>query len=479
MNMKLSKPTTYRIFLAAILLVSLGLRLALTFQGGQFFNPDEYRYLYSRVAAHYFDERGPKPAVRELTRDAAHQGFKVLGFIPALVEVKRGENPIIPALFFGMFSWINIFLTWILARKLGSSEAEALIAAFLVATSNALFYYSNHIFPFDAAITFGMLALYAGLHGEFSAWRSVLTGMLSFAVFYTYNGYWMLAAYALFVHVIFSVQPFTRVLIKAVFAGLGFFASLFAVAWVASYFGHNLLRRYLVFSRSIKNGIFSDGGILPFAYLWETERIIFILWLALTVYAIFLLATDRSPRILIWVGAILFLYTSLAIPSVVLHKFVVYGRTIRLLVPFLVLASAFSLGKIQDNSLWGDTLVLIILLTVLVQAGANFRKVFLITYPADFALQAHERYPDFKPPRNMTYYYTPNMIKVGPYKAYYIKYISTIQLTIESIDGEILMSAEHPLSSFPPFRYEEAFTLEEKFAFPKAFSRMVLVRPNE
>jgi hypothetical protein len=100
-------------------------------------------------------------------------------------------------------------------------------------------------------------------------------------------------------------------------------------------------------------------------------------------------------------------------------------------------------------------------------------------YPADFAKLAQERYPDFLFPKNMTFFYTDNVIDVGPYKAYYIKYITPLPDEVPPIEGKILMSAENPLSSFRPFRYEEGYSPEDKLSFPADFSMMMLVESNK
>lgn len=466
------------ILLAAVLIVSFLLRWGLAFQGGQFFNPDEYRYLYCREVARDIQKGDYAAALTELTREAAHQGFKFLGVIPAMVELKRGENSVIPALFFGLFSLINIALIWLLALRLGGDKTEALLASFLAAASSTLFYYSSHLFPYDPAMTFGLLALYIGLRRESGIWTSMLTGVFGFLAFFIYNGYWALVGFIFIVHILFAFGSYTRLFSRTVFAGLGFFATLLLLVRINGQFGNDLMQGYGQFSDTITNGNFSEGAILPFEYLWTAEHFLLIVWLLLISYAIVMISRSDSQRVIIWVGGALFIYACFVISSMVLHKFVVYGRLVREMVPFLVLASAYGFRMIEGSKRWGRLITVVILAVVILQAGLNFRRPFLIIYPLNFANQARKVYPYFKPPKNMTYYYTSNVIDVGPYKAYYIKYIFLLPDEIPPVDGKILMSAEHPLSSFPPFRYEDGYAPQERIAFPISLSKMMVVQSN-
>src|SRR5436190_14450623 len=96
-----------RFFFIILLVLSFYLRWALVFKGGQLFNPDEYRYLYSRVVASEIQKGNLHEAMRVLTVVGAHQGFRFAGVVPALVELQVGQNLHIPGLFFSLFSTIN------------------------------------------------------------------------------------------------------------------------------------------------------------------------------------------------------------------------------------------------------------------------------------------------------------------------------------------------------------------------------------
>ncbi|MBK5279436.1 MAG: hypothetical protein JJE09_11300 [Bacteroidia bacterium] len=466
-----------RFLFIAILIFSLLLRWGLVIHGGQFFNPDEYLYQYSRIIAKDIQNGHYTDALTEGTNSAGHMGFKIIGVLPALVEEKFGENALIPAFFFSTFSLFNISIIWFLALKLGADEKEALWAVVLVSSSNALFYYSSHLFPYDIALTFGLATLYLAAQKYTGIWISVLTGILGFLTFFTYNGYWTLAAFAIIVHIFLPAKIHLRLLYKSILTTIGFAAPFIFIVLLSRRFGNDLLISYSTFSKTITNGLFSEGGSIPFKYLWSTEYSILIIWLSLTLFSFTTLMKARPDRIIIWLAGLIFIYGCLVVSSVVLHKFVVYGRLARQLVPFLALASGYSLRLIQERWRWGIIILTIFLAVVIVQTGINFRRPFQLIYPTDFANDVRKLYPDFDPPKNMTFFYTPNIIDVGNYKAYYVKYVFPLPERDVPIEGELLMSAENPLSSFPPFRFDEGFPPNVRTFFPVI--NMMVTRINE
>jgi hypothetical protein len=464
-----------------ILAISLILRWALVMQGGQFFNPDEYRYLTSRVIAREIQKGNYDRAVTEATRRAGHLGFKIIGILPALLEVKHdrdinSQTALIPALFFSLFSWVNLILVWLLARRLGADEREALWAVFLAGTSNALFYYSSHLFPYDLAMTFGLSALYAGVSakGE-TIWVSLAVGFLGFLCFFTYNGYWTLTAFAFLVHIFSPGTLRYRWILKAGFTALGFFFPLIAILRLATMYGNDLLRDYVIFSQNVTNGLFSEGPWIPFKYFWASEQTILIIWLLLLSCSIFFFFRKPSRRILVWLAGVFFLYACLSISSALLLKFVVYARLARELVPFLALAGAYSLRVIEADKRIGKICLAFVLLVGLIQAQINFRKPLRLIYPTEFIQEVREQLPDFRPPKNITYFYSPNVTEAGAYRAYLVQFVYPLPKEEIPIEGEILMSAENPLSSFPPFWFDEGYSPQERSAFPTLMMRITRI----
>ncbi len=177
-------------------MISLWLRLLLIDAGGQFYWPDEVRYFRSRQAAATVLSGDFRTAAAALY-SPDHFLFKVIGIIPALAEMKIGPDPRIPAYFLAIFSTLNIWLIWQVARRSGAGPKEALIVAGFFAASNSIFYYSRHILPYDPALTFALAALLAAVGGTGKYLSAFAVGLAAGGTILTYNGYWIIAVSAM------------------------------------------------------------------------------------------------------------------------------------------------------------------------------------------------------------------------------------------------------------------------------------------
>src|SRR5688572_30168050 len=129
-----------RAWLGLILALSVGVRAYLVVAGGQYYWPDERRYRISQTAAGHLLDGAPGAALAAVTR-ADHPLFQLMGVAPAIVEHLVGANSRIPALFFSLLSVASIAMVWRIARQLGASDGEALLAAVLMAASTTWLYY--------------------------------------------------------------------------------------------------------------------------------------------------------------------------------------------------------------------------------------------------------------------------------------------------------------------------------------------------
>ena len=59
-----------------------------------------------------------------------------------------------------------IGMTYLVARRAGADEPEALIAALLVSGCATMTFYSRHLVPYDSALALALAALYIGLKPE-------------------------------------------------------------------------------------------------------------------------------------------------------------------------------------------------------------------------------------------------------------------------------------------------------------------------
>ena len=163
----------------SILSVSSALRWVLILRGGQFYFPDESRYGIAQDALVLLLDGKVKTALLTLLGELAHVGFKFTALIPAFFENKLSTTLALPAIFFSFFSILNLLLIWKIALATGASPRVANYALFIAASSQVLLYYSRHIFPYDEAMFFGLLALYVTLKNPNKSGISFLSGALT------------------------------------------------------------------------------------------------------------------------------------------------------------------------------------------------------------------------------------------------------------------------------------------------------------
>jgi hypothetical protein len=439
--------------LISILLISLILRWILIFRGGQYYISDETRYEVSRNAAQFLLQGQVGKALTEFTLSPEHLGFKVLGIIPALLEHMVGTSLVMPAMFFSFFSVLNLYLLFLLTQRVGGSSKEALYAMLLASSCLSLLYYARHLFPYDVAMSFGLLGLYLALTQNRSARTSAICGILGFLCFITYNGYWSLAAFAMLVNIVMDGKRITEGFQKAVFTAIGFLTPLVLLVIGMLLTGKDLISAYRLFATSITQGSFEEGWSLPFAYFWHTEHGVILILGALSMVAIVRQFSQPSPATKLWAAGCLFLYLCLLIPSVVLHSFVVYGRLARQLIPFVVLLSAQGLMHIENRVVSGRTLTLFILLVVFIQAAWNFTFSYNLNYPREFVAEAQSRFPRFEFSSKRLAFGAPVICQNNGYVMESAKYYVTPPERIPQVQGQLLLSAPHP-ENFLPYQYD-------------------------
>ena len=299
--------------LISILLISLILRWILIFRGGQYYISDETRYEVSRNAAQFLLQGEVGRALTEFTLSPEHLGFKVLGILPALLEHIVGPSLVLPAMFFSLFSVLKLYLIYGLARRVGSSSKEALYAILIASSCLSLLYYARHLFPYDMALSFGLLSLYFALTQNKSARTSAMCGVFGFLCFITYNGYWSLAAFAILVNIFMDGKRTTDIFQKAVFTAIGFITPLLLLVIGMLLAGKDMISAYRLFATSITQGSFEEGWSLPFAYFWHTEHGVILILGALSLVAIVRQFNHPNPATKLWAASFLFLYLCLAI----------------------------------------------------------------------------------------------------------------------------------------------------------------------
>lgn len=465
-----------------MMMIGYALRLVLVIRGGQYYWSDEHRYIrvyeiYSELFAN-----GPGDALYSLLQYADHTGFTLIAMTISPLQLAlsvglhgRPEFFLwIPAAALAMSSVACIGLVYALARKAGAGKSEALIAALLMFVSNAFFYQARHLFPYDSAIAILLAGLWCAMFTRTRWLHSLIVGIIVGAGLMVYYGYWSLALSIVLWHMLYGQPPFRQMLTRGVWGGGGMaiWPAVFTV--ISAMVGSDLyIFGPILFSGTIYQGEYAEGWIFPALYLWDAERLILIVWLTGMVIALAKAArmgNSAPTRITMWFGLLAGQYMLLVLTSTVLHKFVVYGRLVKPLIPFMCLMAAYGFGEIaaqiSQKPRWKWAAVAG--LTGL--AAINFVPPVMQRFPVDVLTQADARYGyytrintvDAAYMRDVHWLYPRLSEPDGSYAVVvnaaafdFVKDFHAQPLP----DGQIIMSVPHPLR-YPPYLYEGILPLE-------------------
>lgn len=426
-----------RQILTLILALSFGLRVWLATTGGQGYWPDEMRYSSaSREAAWQFINGSSRDAWLQLIGQADHLLFKIIGLPVAFWELKFGQSGILAASWFGVFSVLTILLTYAIAAASGAKARESLLAAVFAAGSNSLFYYCRHFFPYDVSLFFCLLALFLALSTE-KWWKSPMVGLSAGLGFLSYNGYWALGGSILIFHVL-SAPTWIKFIKRSIYSGLGLMAPILTVILAAKLINRDLISSYLTFSKTITQGDFGSGWSLICDYLFNSEGPILITWLTLIIAGL-IFSSDRN-RLKLWIIFASGLYLCLTACSDFFHLFVVYGRTARILVPFLCLGAAAGMDSLISR--WPTRIIWFVPATILILSViSHISEALNQVFPVDFIDHA-------KAQAHLSRLRSPVLLRVlnaGPLWEGYV--------TSEHRAHDILLNKKHPLQ-FTPYLFE-------------------------
>lgn len=380
------------------------LRVFIALHGGQYMWPDENRYRASQAAVaalmagdiSKFGEYSFS-GVFSIPPYWASPGIIWAGYIPAFFEHLTGENPAIPAVFYGLFSVAGIYIFYFLLIHAGASRQEALAGAFFLAITNSYFYYARHLLTYDVSLTLCMLAVLTGIKKPESGKNAFLCGVLACLGFLTYNGYWVSAGLALLVPFIYRKLTIKNILRQSMCSALGMLLPLGVIIIGAAALRINIIKKFLWFSSTVKASYMYEGWSHPFEYYWHSEHFLFIFFLVAIVYALVRVARGhRERKVVLALFGICCIYATLTVFSVFLEQFLVYARTARQLTPYLCMPVAFLLGRLLQSPRTKKYALAIIALCV-VQAGINFYKPLTITFADDFENRAEALVPEGTP----------------------------------------------------------------------------------
>jgi hypothetical protein len=459
---------------ASILLVSCLLRVALIFRGGQNYFPDEIRYENSVAVAGFILQGRLTDALSTLTAGVEHVGFRMIAVIPALFGHWIDETPRIPALFFASFSVLNLSLIWLLARYLSQSPFVGIHALGMAASCQSLLYFSRHLLPYDVSMFFALATMALGLIRSATPHTLLVGGMFASLCFITYNGYWPLAGFGMIFLFWSRTKNISRVVRDVCLVFVGFLLPLYAFAAASAAVGNGILTSYKDFAGSVNQGDFSEGWAIPFEYLWQTERLIFPIVIVLGVYFSLLALRTKSDYVLPSAAGIIFVYLCLLIPSVVLRQFVVYGRLVRQIIPFLILLAAGGMVELRNRGEFGRVIYSALVMTILLQSAWSYRSAWSIEFPREFIYEAGIQFPEirFSPKRMNTG--APSACRSNDYLIENVKYIFPLPESVPDIEGNLLKSAPHPINYYP-YQYE-GFSLNERTVFRSHVVTMKIIR---
>jgi hypothetical protein len=423
------------------------LRVLLVASGGQYYWPDEKRYDRSLAAANALWRGDIHGGLRALNR-ADHFLFKVIGVVPATMQIIIAPSAKTPALFFSLFSVVSLWLMWGIMRRIGESRRSALYAVGLLAVCSTFLYYSRHLLPYDTAMSIGLLALFVGLRTPSRDMDSILCGLLSACAFLTYNGYWILAGFAMLLHTLWTPRTLGKCTRRALISGISFAVLPGVMLAANAAAGGDLLQQFVAFSRTGKQGLYSEGWSLPWVFLWHAEHFLILLWAVALINSLREAMLGRaSHAVVLGLSGVIFIYGILVIFSVVLQKYVVYGRLVRQLVPFCSILAAVFLEQLWRFSPKGKSIAIAILTLTVLQATLNFRQPLAQVFPPEFHRLASQAM---------------DSTEKGEYEVLFDHHIyrDVYREALRAKDGRTIIQKDHPLQ-FLPYQFE-GFTPEER-----------------
>ena len=478
---KLARPVS---LLVLLMLIAYGLRLLLIINGGQLFHPDELRYYRSIETTKHIFNADFKNAVKTVFKYEFHQGIALAKLVPALFHRlihsfsyddnllwkdlwhTPPQNFRLPALIFALPSVLCIGMIYLIGRQAGANEGEALLGAYLLATSQSFFFFAKHLLPYDIAILIGLIAIYFAL--RLRTWRimnALFVGWLAFLVFWIYNGYVTLAiTIGILYCVLLASDP--RDALRRAFGMAGgallFFLPIALFNMI--FLNENVFLQMMMFSETVDHGSFSEGLIFPFLYFRDVEGLMSIVWIFGLVFAA---ATLRSRhlshdrrRAWMWFACLFSLYLMLSLLSAGLQLFVVYGRVVRSLAPFIAMACAYGFSARLLRYGRGTLTFLVVGLGAL--SIANFVPAIAQQYPLEIAWEVYQSYDEVSFETTVETGENPvfswwDLRPEAPDARYRLfnaaNYYPIEDMRSDLPEGEILLEISHPFN-YKPWQYE-------------------------
>jgi hypothetical protein len=416
----------------------------------------------------------------------------VITFIdPSLQPYQLNNSKIgieISAVFLSTASVFNILLVYFVVRSFNGSKLQGLIASVLLSLSITNFYFSRHLVPYDCSIALSLISFYFAGKSRTSPKYQFFCGIISGLSTLTYFGYWPLASVAWISCVLRNRNNYFRV---ALLCGVGGLSPLILIQVIGYFAGVNYLQNAWDFISATKTNQMGDhfsGVNVFFDYLWKAEGILFCVMLALTLLSIFftnfssgIFLNHRRIGIFSSVSILLILFYLSEIEG----SFVLYGRTIKMVTPFICIACSYplyALMKIHKNQLYSN-LFIYSFFGLFIISSFNHLNVINIVYPNDIkdeAILISDNFEEVSSLSGVNIRKLENPNSNSPYCLVNAQWlVPPLSSTLKSIpSGDILLKETHPYSSFPPYLFLH-YNKEERKIIQNNRLEMLLIKKYE
>lgn len=472
--MNLNLRATHVLFM--IMLVAYLLRVLLVVNGGQFYFPDEGRYLRVTTVAETLYEANFRGALDRLLLYNKHHGFTTAGLIPAIIHrtifhlnppqyyswttywAPRDNDYRISALVFAIPSVLMIGMIYLIARRAGASETEALLGAFLMGASNTFFIFSKHFLPYDMSLLIGLAALWLAIHNrDANLKHAIVVGMVTFLCLWVYYGHVTFVLMIALIYCVFLASKPRTLVIRASGMAIGAMSIAMPILLYNKYvFNIDVISEALAFSATVNQGDFAEGIVFPFLFFGNAEAGIALVWFIGLVMAGWKLrcqwnSNDRR-RALLWFACLIALYGLMTLFSTVLQWFVVLSRIARTMAPFLVLLSAYAFMPLLMSR--GRRAVLAFVAAVSIFALLNFVPAIQQEYIIEVAKRVEREYVDVSYETTLSYPARPYGVYgdenlSARYKLVNAGYFFPITELVDRPRGEVLLKVAHPYNHRP------------------------------
>ncbi len=475
-----SKPFRSVHALLFIMFVASVLRLLLIADGGQRYFPDEYRYY--RYTIDFVDtvfEGDILGGFGSMLEYRTHPGAYAATFLPAFIhrvafELTKSSSMSwrdywkdqtgdfrFSAIFFAIPSVLSIGLIYYIARRAGADDVEALLSAFLLAASNSWFIWSRHFLTYDISMLCALAALYVALRSrDVDILGGLLTGLLLFCAFWIYTNHVFLVCTIGFLYCLILSSTPRMMIARLFYVSIG--ASILLVPILIynnDVVNIDVIEGLLSQVDRITQGRYEEGAVLPFVYFFETEGLISLVWvlgLILASREVMNRRPDMRHRIMLWLTALAIIYGSMAYFSSGLHIIVLFGRTVRALVPFIVLICAFAFAPSVKRH--GSRLTALSMAGIIAAALMNMMTVINQQNYRELTRQVRDQYGEvsltstFSPPSRSHGFANP-VYEDARYELVNAGYYYPITEMSDLPAGEVLLKVSHPFN-YRPWQYE-------------------------